>query len=267
MSRISIIHYLKLIYRSCLFIAATVIYTVNRAANAEKIFFDEEHRPFILFLIWLVFVVEMLFRFFPSKFESMGCQKQFKRNFKPVDPDKNRASRSTWKSTLLVAVLWIALNGIIGALYYTDIIDEGILVLISLAFSVCDMICILFFCPFQTWIMKNKCCTSCRIYNWDYAMMFTPMIFIKDAFALSILFFAVVLLLRWELTAHIHPERFSEETNACLSCGRCEEKLCHHKKQLKQFLKKNHRKIYSFMEEKLGEHTNNINRKKNDKRS
>lgn len=244
MSRISIIHFLKLIFRSCLFIAATVIYVINKFQGSGSLFGGVEHRPFILFLIWLIFVVEMIFRFFPSRFESMGCQKQFKRNFKPIRNETGKPNFQSNKSIVLVAIFWIALNSALGVLHYSNIIDKGIMVLISLAFSVCDMICILFFCPFQTWIMKNKCCTSCRIYNWDYAMMFTPLIFVKDIFALSILFFAVVLLLRWEITAYMHPERFSESINTCLSCAQCEEKLCHHKKQLRHFLGVNKKRFH-----------------------
>ena len=36
------------------------------------------------------------------------------------------------------------------------------------------VICILFYCPFQMWFLKNRCCVNCRIYNWDYAFLFTP---------------------------------------------------------------------------------------------
>ncbi|MBQ9750293.1 MAG: hypothetical protein IJV87_06925, partial [Clostridia bacterium] len=107
------------------------------------------------------------------------------------------------------------------------------------AYGVCDMICILFFCPFQTWFMKNRCCTTCRIYNWDFAMMFTPFIFIPNVYTWSLLGFALALLARWEITVHKHPERFSEKTNACLSCKNCEEKLCHHKQELRGFWEKN----------------------------
>ena len=107
--------------------------------------------------------------------------------------------------------------------------------LISLAFSVCDMICILFFCPFQTWFMKNKCCTACRIYNWDYAMMFTPLFFVNNLFFKSLLFVALALFIRWEMVFYFHPEYFSENTNGCLNCSNCTEKLCVHKKQILQF--------------------------------
>lgn len=87
--------------------------------------------------------------------------------------------------------------GGIGILYFADLIDEGILLLISLFYSVYDMICILFFCPFQTWFMKNKCCTICRIYNWDFTMMFTPFIFVLGMYTWSLLFIALALFITW----------------------------------------------------------------------
>ena len=237
LSKTSSMHYAKLVFRSGMFLAALIIYIINRIRKATSPFGGLEKQPFILSFIWIVFVTEMLFRFFPSKMESMGCEKQFKRNYKPTG--KTKPENISWKSTFSIVVAWTALNGVIGALYYTDIIDEGILLLICLAYSVCDMICILFFCPFQTWFMKNKCCTTCRIYNWDYAMMFTPLVFTNDPFYWSILACAIILLIRREITYKLHPKRFSEATNSSLSCANCTEKLCHHKKQLKGFLNKN----------------------------
>ena len=75
-------------------------------------------------------------------------------------------------------------------------------------------------------------------------MMFTPLVFTDSLFYRSILVCAVVLLIRWEITYKIHPERFSETTNKCLSCAECSEKLCHHKKQLKTFLNENKSKLH-----------------------
>ena len=237
LSKTSTMHYIKLVFRSLLFICALVIYIINKIRNATSPFGGLEHQPFILSFIWIVFVMEMLLRFFPSKLESMGCEKQFRRNYRPTG--KTEPKNISWKSTLSIIIAWTILNGLIGTLYYTGVIDEGVLLLISLAYSACDMICILFFCPFHTWFMKNKCCVTCRIYNWDYAMMFTPLIFINDWFYRSILICALLLLVRWEITYKLHPERFSENTNASLSCANCTEKLCHHKKQLKSFLNNN----------------------------
>ena len=235
-SKISVLHYIKLAYRSCLFVIALVIYILNKINNTGDVFGGYEDRPVILGVIWGVFVVEMILRFFPSKAESMGCQKQFKRNYVPVE--RAELNKQSWKRTFAVAAIWLLLNGIIGLFYLLDFYDAGVLILISLGYSVCDMICILFFCPFHTWIMKNKCCTTCRIYNWDYAMMFTPLVFVNNVFAISIVAIAVILLIKWEYLYHKYPERFVESTNESLACKNCKEKLCQHKRQLRAFLDK-----------------------------
>ena len=229
-SKISALHYFKLVMRSMLFVAAILLYIFDRTEILTQ-------NVILPMIVWLFFIIGMALRFFPSKFESMGCQKQFKRNYEPVG-EGNIPTNQSWKRTALVAVAWIALNAIIGVLYFTDVLDKGILVIIALGYSVCDIICILFFCPFQTWFMKNRCCTTCRIYNWDFAMMFTPLVFIPHWYTYSLLGCAIMLLLRWEITYRRHPERFSPSTNKCLDCSTCKEKLCSHKKQLQGFLKK-----------------------------
>ncbi len=236
LSTISLLHYWKLVFRSALFLGAVILYIVTRVRGGVTML-DElgEHRSWLLSLIWLVFVVEMILRFFPSRLESMGCQKQFVRNYKPAPGTPHQPKGAI----MLIVLFWLLLNGIFGILYYINILDAGIMLLIALAYSVCDMICILFFCPFQTWFMKNKCCGSCRIYNWDYAMMFTPLVFVPDGYARSLVLISLALLAVWEYLAHRHPERFCEASNQALSCANCPEKLCHHKKQLRGFLQKN----------------------------
>jgi hypothetical protein len=173
----------------------------------------------------------------------MGCQKQFARNYEPTG-EKSPTNQS-WQTTALVAIIWLVLNAIFGFLYFAGWIDRGIMILIAIAYSICDIVCILFFCPFQTWFMKNRCCTTCRIYNWDFAMMFTPLVFIPSLYTYSLLGCALGLLLRWEITYRLHPERFSVTTNRCLDCSRCEEKLCSHKRQLRGFLKKYKTRFFS----------------------
>jgi len=232
------LHYFKLIFRSILFLAAVGAYLYNRIHQTGRPFSGYEHNPILLDTIWIVFMVEMICRFFPVKIESMGSQKQFARNYVPVEGAEERPTVLPGMVTFGVAAAWIALNAVIGVLYYARIIDKGILLLIALAYSVCDVICILFFCPFQTWFMKNKCCGTCRIYNWDYAMMFTPLIYIPNVYAWTLLGTALALLVKWEVILHRHPERFSEKTNQSLRCAMCTEKLCHQKRQLQGFLKK-----------------------------
>lgn len=237
LSSICALHYIKLACRAALLLAAIVLYVVSRVRQADDIFLGFERKFGILLIIWVAYVFEMACRFFPSRLESMGCQKQFARNYNPTCQEYKR-STNAWR-VLLVVLSWVALNGSIGLLYYLGIIDEGILVLISLAYGVCDMICILFFCPFQTWMMKNRCCNTCRIYNWDFAMMFTPYIFVFKLYTWSLLGMSLLLLVRWEMTHLLHPERFEESTNASLHCKNCQEKLCQHKTQLIGFIRKN----------------------------
>ena len=234
-SVISWLHFGNLILRSLLLVGVLVLYVLDRTHVIEKeqILTDLVVIPVI---VWIVMIVEMVLRFFPSRFESMGCQKQFAVNYKPTGETKPE-NQSGWV-TALVAGVWLALNGVIGILYFLGVFDAGILIIIALIFAVCDIICILYFCPFQTWFMKNRCCTTCRIYNWDFAMMFTPLVFIPHPYTYSLLGCALILLLRWEITYKLHPERFSTKTNACLDCSNCKEKLCSHKKQLRSFIKK-----------------------------
>lgn len=229
-------HYTKLIVRSLLFVIVLVFYILDKT-SVMKIFYA------LPIIVWIFFVVEMILRFFPSRLESMGCQKQFARNYEPIG-EGIKPTNQSWKRTALVTAVWLALNGVIGALYLTGIFDKGILILIAIAYSVCDIICILFFCPFQTWFMKNRCCATCRIYNWDFAMMFTPFIFIPNWYTYSLLGCALALLLRWEIAYRRHPERFSTATNKCLDCSQCKEKLCSHKKQLRGFIKKNKKRFF-----------------------
>jgi hypothetical protein len=242
MSKTSVYHYYKLLGRTLLLVAALVIYVVGRVSGESRPLGFLTRLPALSFAFFLLFAVEILFRFFPSSIESMGCQKQFLRNFCPTDAAPEEAERirlGSRRTTLLVAISWLFLNAPLAVLYYTGVIDAGILLLVSLFYAVADMICILFFCPFQTWIMKNKCCGSCRIYNWDYAMMFTPIALIPNIFALSLFVLSLLLVAVWEITLWRHPERFSAATNASLRCASCTEKLCHHKRQLQSFLRKN----------------------------
>lgn len=236
LSKISVYHYIKLFVRFAFFAGAATLYIANRIEHQTAPFGKGKISVILFALIWINYAVEMISRFFPSKLESPGCQKQFQKNYLPTNKKEPKIQSS--KKTFLVAAIWIAGNAAIALLYAIGLIDTGILILISLAYGVGDMICILFFCPFQTWIMKNKCCTTCRIYNWDFAMMFTPFVFIPHVYTWTLLGLSLILLMRWEVGLKKHPERFAKNTNAYISCAHCTEKLCQHKKQLHRLILK-----------------------------
>ena len=229
---VSTLHYIRLVYRSALFIALIILYIKHIVYGGEDVQQYLESRPLIIMTIWTVFTVEMIIRFFPSKLESPGCQKQFARNY--IRTGNVNIDIQDNNGVMLAALIWIMFNGIFGALHMMGILDDGIMLILCCAYSVCDIICILFFCPFQSWILKNKCCSTCRIYNWDYAMMFTPLFFVKRTYTWSLLVMSVILMLRWEITFFRYPERFAESTNGYLGCANCTEKLCTHKNQLRR---------------------------------
>ena len=229
--------------RGALFLAAAAAYLIWRIGG---------NRPAmcapVLIAAWLLLMAEMILRLFPSRTESMGCQRQFALNYKPTGLPPVKPKNQT-RAVIGIILAWFALNGAIGALYFLGMIDGYILVLVSLAYSVCDMICILLFCPFQVWFLKNKCCTTCRIYNWDFAMLFTPMLFLPRFYSWSLLVVALIILVRWELIYRRHPERFHECSNNSLHCANCKEHLCNQKKSIVRIRKK----LMAELKEELAE--------------
>lgn len=223
--RISLFLYLRLIYRSVLFAALLISYLLFRLRPGEEGKEWPEQNPVLLIVTWVVLAAEMLLRFFPLKPESPGCQKHLARNFRSTGSTELQAKASN-RGVGLIALLWLGGNGIFGGLHLAGILDQGFMLLLCSLYSILDMVCILFYCPFQVWFMKNRCCTVCRIYNWDYPMMCTPLLFVPRLWSWSLAALALGVLIHWEVARLRHPERFSEETNAYLQCQNCPEKLC-----------------------------------------
>lgn len=222
---------LRLIGRSIIFALCLGIYFFQ-PETMDILYGITFFRSFnVLHILWLIWLIDMLHQLLPIKSQiSLGSQKHFKERFKPIQEKINyHALRehiiSTTKAAYKVFVLWLALLAVIGLLYYSHIIDEKILFLISVCFYVCDLICVLIWCPFRL-IMKNRCCTTCRIFNWDHLMMFTPMIFMGGFYAISLLLMATAVWILWELCVMMYPERFWENSNAALKCSDCTDKLC-----------------------------------------
>lgn len=185
----------------------------------------------VLHLLWLLWVIDMIYQIIPLKNKvALGSQKLFANRFRPIREKINREALrhyviTTTKAAYKVMVLWVALIAALGVLYYRDIIGPLGLFLFCVAFYVCDLICVLVWCPFRL-IMKNKCCTTCRIFNWDHIMMFSPLIFVGGFFCWSLFILSAVAWLVWEVFVMLYPERFWEMSNAALQCSTCTDKLC-----------------------------------------
>ena len=185
----------------------------------------------IMHLLWLVWVCDMVEQLWPvGKHVALGSQKLFRFRFRPI---LERVSKDALKQHILhasrsafwVLVLWGALVAAIGFLRSANVIGDIGLFIITLVFYVCDLICVLIWCPFRL-IMKNRCCTTCRIFNWDHLMMFSPLLFMRGFYSWSLLVMAIAVWLVWEGCILIYPERFWEQTNAALQCANCTDKLC-----------------------------------------
>ncbi len=133
--------------------------------------------------------------------------------------------KNTTLTAYKVMIIWIVLTVMISILHTSGIIDTGMMILIATLFYVCDLICVLVWCPFRL-IMHNKCCTTCRIFNWDHLMMFLPIIALNSFYSWSLVIFSFAIWLVWELCVFIYPERFWENSNMALRCSECTDKLC-----------------------------------------
>ena len=185
----------------------------------------------VLHILWLVWMGDMLEQIIPvGKKVPLGSQKLFANRFRPILDKWNYENLrsyviSTTKAAYKVFLIWCALIAVIGFLYHGGIIGKIGLFVISVFFYVCDLICVLIWCPFRL-LMRTRCCTTCRIFNWDHLMMFSPLIFMGGFYAVSLVLTAVIAWLVWELCVMMYPERFWERSNAALRCSECTDKLC-----------------------------------------
>jgi hypothetical protein len=186
----------------------------------------------IAHVIWIIWMIDMILQLIPLKRHiPIGSQKNFEMHYKPalksINMDRLIAHlKGLSKGAYKVFILWAALIVAIGIFYHLGILKPMHLFLISAIFYVCDLICVLFWCPFRVFIMKNKCCTTCRIFNWDHLMMFSPLIYLRSFYAWVLVLFAVIVWALWELSVLLFPERFSHFTNESLKCSQCKDRLC-----------------------------------------
>ena len=184
-----------------------------------------------LHLLWIIWVGDMIYQIIPIRNKlPLGSMKLFSSRFRPIrDKINYQALRdyviATTKAAYKVFIIWTALIIVIGFLNRHGIIGDISLFMISVVFYVCDLICVLIWCPFRL-IMKNRCCTTCRIFNWDHLMMFSPLIYMRGFYARSLVILAFLAWLIWELCVMMYPERFWDRSNAALKCSECTDKLC-----------------------------------------
>ena len=223
----------KLIFRVMLLLTASVFYF----ADADILMIEGTkalHSPVIL-VIWFFLLAELVSRLFPNDKLCIGCQKEFESNYckKEYEAAELKAQKAVQdKRAAVLAVLWITAHIIIWILYFNSVLRSSELLMLTLLYHVGDMVCVLYWCPFQTLFMKNRCCTVCRIYNWDAVFLVSPIIIIPGIMSISLTIIAVIITIRWEYRYRRYPERFFECSNDALACANCKNHLCREKKKI-----------------------------------
>ena len=110
---------------------------------------------------------------------------------------------STTRSAYKVMVLWPVLAAI-AVLYFAKALNHTAMFMITAAFLVCDLTCVLLWCPLRL-LIKARCCITKYFYSWS-------------------LFFMALLV--WELYILMYSERFWEYSNETPECSNCTNKLC-----------------------------------------
>ena len=240
-SRETAFHIFKFIYRLLMLLSVAAILIVGAVIGSDEPFINEKAGAAVVYSVSTVFTIEMIARLLPIKlFESIGTVKHYKRYYSPrkteTPTDRKIFYKRSFREIAPVAVFWVLLNGIFVILLKLSLIGESVMILLSLIFGVGDLVCVLFVCPFKL-MMKNRCCSSCRIYNWDMLFLVTPLIFTRNAAFILPISLAFVIFLLWEVSFYLHPERFYPEGNGRLLCAECREKQCLHHKRFFAFLR------------------------------
>ena len=230
------LYLLKLLLRITIFVSILGFYLYDKEKLVELALQPLYLGINSMHILWFFFMIMMIKHIFPKEPYTMALLKREEHKYIEVEgysrvdvlefvQDQNQKA---WK----VMLVWLIGNGIVGLIYSFGWIGKPELFLLTVFYFLCDYICILFYCPFQSHIMKNKCCVNCRIYDWGHFMMFTPMIMIQSFYTWSLFFMACIVLIHWEIVYSKHPERFYYGSNKRLQCATCKDKTCQIKRKI-----------------------------------
>lgn len=236
-NRMFVTYMARLVCRILILLCAVFMYIFRRGWFEDVL----THRFFSSFtplhFLWAILMLGMIIHLLPNFRITMSGLKSRPHTYREPDEGYDRLqlleyvqqmnTRAWW-----VLLIWVCFNAPFGILYLSGTIGSAELLMLTLFYYTSDLICMMLFCPFQKYMMGNRCCVNCRIFDWGHMMMYTPMLFIQSFFSWSLLFTALVVAIRWELTYSMHPERFWRGSNATIRCENCSDRLCRIKKPI-----------------------------------
>lgn len=227
----------RLCGRVTIFLIVLYLYLMHRELLKSIMTLDFFRGFSPLHILWGILMTGMILHLLPKARLTMGVLKSRPHAYRAPSEGYDRGSLLEYVQAMnirawKVMLLWASFNAVFGILYLAGVIGVEDLLMLTLFFFTCDTICMMLFCPFQKYIMGNRCCISCRIFDWGHLMMYTPMLFIRSFFSWSLFFLSVVVALRWEITYAAHPERFWRGSNLSIRCENCTDRMCRIKKPL-----------------------------------
>ncbi len=176
-------------------------------------------------IFWLLFVIDILTVTIPRFAKHSPSGKYLKKFFKEADYSKEKlfeyVKTMNVRTVITFSLYMLFLLGI-GVLYYLSFINRYHIILLVIVLNFIDYFSINTWCIFHKVLIRNRCCNTCRIYNWDHFLKFAPFVFIPEFKTWSLLFLGIIALVQWELSYAIHPERFIDISNENLRCSNCE---------------------------------------------
>ncbi|MCI8418276.1 MAG: hypothetical protein HFI33_12415 [Lachnospiraceae bacterium] len=234
----------RLWFRVLVLLAVTVIYVVRPEQFAVL---EPGHffaGPSALHLLWIIWMGDMVLKLFPIPGTlALGAAKQLPAYYvpakKPAKPQvQNAYFRENNRRALVVFMVWSFVGLGLAGLWKLGILGNEELLLVTVFFYVSDLFCVVVWCPFRVWFLKNRCCTTCRIFNWDHLMMVTPLVCVNSFYSWSLVVAASFVLLLWEYRVYRYPQRFFEGSNEALKCKNCTDLLCGRRKTTGEGAKK-----------------------------
>lgn len=219
----------EFLFRLTVFLLVGGVYLLR----PDRLDFTAQSLSWPLLLLWGAVLVSMLSQLDANSGLTTGCLKQYPGRFDPVpnyDPQAlAQAVRRQDRGAARVAVVWLAVNLSFGLLYHRGLLQASALVLLCALAYLCDLVCVLFFCPFQFFLMGNRCCVNCRIFAWGSWMMAAPLMCVPHWYSWTLFGTGLLVLCVWEVRFRRYPERFWFGSNRNLQCASCKEQLCRYK--------------------------------------